>query len=148
MTSSRTSDLAHELRAPITAILGYTNLLVEEAGASPEQLEKLLVIKNHSEYLLRLVNHLLVRGDEPRERTGPVDAVAVAADVVTLMQPVAQAKHLALAVEPRGALPASLPSDEMRLRQVLINLVGNALKFTNEGSVRVTLEFLREPARA
>jgi CheY-like chemotaxis protein len=143
------SDLAHELRMPITAILGYTNLLVEGFAGPPEHLEKLLVIRNHSEYLLRLVNHLLTReNDSLPSRVAPVDCAAVAADVVTLMRPVARAKHLTLACEPRGALPHAVPCDEMRLRQVLINLIGNALKFTNEGSVRVTLEFAREPAQA
>jgi Amt family ammonium transporter len=147
--SDAKSDLAHELRTPITAILGYTNLLVEDFDGPPDRLEKLLVIRNHSEYLLRLVNHLLAPDAKGLPaRRGPVDALAVAADVVALMRPVASAKRLSLAVESRSRLPTTVQSDELRLRQVLINLIGNALKFTNEGSVRVRVSFHCEPAPA
>lgn len=140
------SDLAHELRTPITAILGYTNLLVEDFVGPPEHLEKLLVIRNHSEYLLKLANHLLSRDAKGSlARIGPMDPVAVAEDVVELMRPVARSKRLSLGVQTVGALPPSISCDEMRLRQVLINLLGNALKFTNDGSVRVELRFVPEP---
>lgn len=133
-------ELAHELRTPITAILGYTNLLVEQHAGSADSLEKLLVIRNHSEYLLKLVNHLLT---DPAAglpgRRQPLDPVAVAMDVVQLMQPVARRKGLELSVRPEGPMPETIPSDEMRLRQVLINLLGNAVKFTNEGYIRLRL---------
>ena len=142
MSKEKTSELAHELRMPITAILGYTNLLVEEFAGPAEQLEKLLIIRNHSEYLLKLVNHLLTTSEASLGfRTRDVDPVMLAADVVSLMQPALGSKPLTLSLELQGPLPQVIQSDEMRLRQILINLLGNALKFTNEGYVRLILKW-------
>jgi len=142
VSKEKTSELAHELRMPITAILGYTNLLVEEFAGPAEQLEKLLIIRNHSEYLLKLVNHLLTTPEASLAfRTRDVDPVALASDVVSLMQPALGAKPLTLSLELQGPLPQVIQSDEMRLRQILINLLGNALKFTNEGYVRLILKW-------
>ena len=142
MSKEKTSELAHELRMPITAILGYTNLLVEEFAGPAQQLEKLLIIRNHSEYLLKLVNHLLTT---PQAALGfravDLDPVLLASDVVSLMQPALGSKSLTLSVVLQGPLPVVISSDEMRLRQILINLLGNALKFTNEGYVRLILKW-------
>ncbi len=145
-SGERTKDLAHELRTPITAILGYTNLLVEAFSGTPQDLEKLLVIRNHSEYLLRLVNHLLTDpGAGLPVRQQQVDVLALALDVTALMQGVASGKGLTLEVKADGALPQTIQTDDLRLRQVLINLMSNALQYTNEGFVRLTLRLEREP---
>jgi Amt family ammonium transporter len=145
LSRNKNSDLAHELRTPITAILGYTNLLVEDFDGPADQLEKLLIIRNHSEYLLRLVNHLLSNPQDGMEvRPLPIDPVTLADEVVALMRPAIGKRHLTLGLELHGPLPQSIHSDEMRLRQVLINLLGNALKFTNEGYVKVGLRWQNE----
>lgn len=141
---SRAAELAHELRMPVTAILGYANLLLEDGLEAADRHEKLLVIRNHGEHLLRLVNHLL-SGQGSTPRPAAVDPLELAADIAGLLEPVARAKGVSLVVEPDGPLPATVVVDEMRTRQVLINLLGNAVKFTNEGGVRLRIGWTAEP---
>jgi hypothetical protein len=148
-SESSASELAHELRTPITAILGYTNLLLEGEVSHEDAHEKLLVIRNHSEYLLKLVNCLLSdRAGGLPPRRARLDPLALAEEVASLVEPLARRKGLALSVAAAGPVPIEITTDEMRLRQILINLLGNALKFTNEGSVRIVLALAPQGASA
>ncbi len=148
-SESSASELAHELRTPITAILGYTNLLLEGEVSREDAHEKLLVIRNHSEYLLKLVNYLLSeRAGGLPPRRARLDPLALAEEVASLVEPLARRKGLALCVASAGPVPVEITTDEMRLRQILINLLGNALKFTNEGSVRIVLALAPQGAAA
>ena len=136
------ANMSHELRTPLNAIIGFSELLLEGAyGTLPlraqNSLERILY---NSRHLLGLINEVL---DLSRIEAGQYELVvsqfspdAAVAHVVETMTPLAQAKGLALLAPPHPRLPL-IPGDERRIIQVLLNLVGNAIKFTQQGSVSV-----------
>ena len=151
------ANMSHEIRTPMTAILGFSELFLGEEDAPHTRQERthaLSTIKRNGEYLLQLINDILDlskieagRLDIERITCSPMNVVA---DVASLMSVRANAKGLPLEIEYASAIPASILCDPMRLRQILINLVGNALKFTETGRVRLVTQFVQDagsPAR-
>jgi signal transduction histidine kinase len=136
------ANVSHEIRTPLTAILGFAELLLRESesGVIPATYSNTLVtIRRNGEHLLEIINDILdfskiAAGRFDVERA-PVDPAALVSDVVALMSIRAEAKGLSLAVECEPPLPEKFETDPRRLRQVLVNLIGNALKFTDAGGV-------------
>jgi PAS domain S-box-containing protein len=141
------ANMSHEIRTPLTAILGYAELLVDdpEIHRNPmRRSEMLRTIQRNGEYLLAIINDILdlskiEAGKMTLERL-PVSVYDTVTEVIALMQVRAAAKNLPLQVEFPDSLPKSIYTDPVRLRQILVNLVGNALKFTETGCVRLTVE--------
>lgn len=139
------AKMSHEIRTPMTAILGYADLL-REKNLNPETHEEhLTTIRRNGEHLLSVINDILDvskieagRMTTERIETSPGEVVA---EVASLMRARAQEKNLNLTVEYEGAIPAVIRTDPTRLRQILVNIVGNAVKFTEEGSVRLVASF-------
>ncbi|HYE97097.1 MAG TPA: ATP-binding protein [Rubricoccaceae bacterium] len=135
------ANTSHELRTPLTAILGFSSLLVEEGD--PEQRQVGEAIHRSGRRLLDTVNALL---DMARLQAGMVelhpqalDVAHVANDVAAMLRPLAEEKGLFLTVLPEGrALPATI--DQYALERILINLISNAIKFTEAGGVTVLLD--------
>jgi signal transduction histidine kinase len=132
------SNMSHELRTPLNGILGYAQLLRRNGVAlTREQLDGLAVIEQSGEHLLNLVNDLL---DIARIEAGRLELHPATVDLPALLRGVAdllrvRAKHAELAFEYAcdGALPSHVVADARALRQVLLNLLGNAVKFTPRG---------------
>ena len=149
------ANMSHEIRTPMAAILGFTEILLGEDGGeepSPNQVDALETIKRNGEHLLDLINDILdlskiESGKLEIERTACSPA-RVLADVLSLMRVRAEAKNLPLEVEYVGAIPEQIYSDPTRVRQILINLLGNAVKFTETGTVRVTTRLVYSPGKA
>jgi signal transduction histidine kinase/CheY-like chemotaxis protein len=145
------ANMSHEIRTPMTAILGFADMLSEGASlttAAPEQAEAVQTIQRNGKYLLNLLSDILdlskiEAGRLTAERI-PCSPCHVLAEVESLMRVRSQAKRLEFSVEYAGPLPETISSDPTRLRQILINIVGNAIKFTEVGSVRLIARF--EPA--
>ena len=143
------ANMSHEIRTPMTAILGFTELLLEHEKVdsnSKENVEALETIQRNGQYLLRLINDIL---DLSKIESGKFEVErfecspsAILAEVVSLMRVRAEAKGIPLKVRFEGPVPATIQSDPTRVRQILINLVGNAIKFTEVGSVGVSLSML------
>ena len=134
------ANMSHEIRTPMNAILGFTDIL-RRGGlrAGPQSQRHLDVIHSSGRHLLNLINDIL---DLSKVESGRLETERIAYAPHRVMHDVAQTlegraveKGLALNVEFPGALPASLRGDPARLRQVLTNLVGNAIKFTEQGTV-------------
>ena len=134
--------MSHELRTPLNAVLGYTRMLLTKVyGDVPEKIGDVLErIEKSGRHLLGLINDVLdLSKIEAGQVTLSLNAYSikeVVQNVVTAMQPLAAEKKLALKV----SLPSEVPpahGDERRITQVLLNLVGNAIKFTDAGEVRV-----------
>jgi signal transduction histidine kinase/DNA-binding NarL/FixJ family response regulator len=135
------ATVSHELRSPLNAIYGYAQLMERETAVSPRDAAR--IIRRSTEYLSDLVEGLL---DMSMAGQG---VMRVARDVVRLpafldqiarmFEPQTAAKGLAFRIETRGRLPEFVRADQKRLRQILINLIANAIKYTQEGEVVVTL---------
>ncbi len=142
------ANMSHEIRTPLTAILGFTDLLVERRHTEAEREEWFSAIRRNGDHLLCLINDILdLSKIEAKRMTltpAPCRLSDMIAAVVSMMRVRAQERRLTLSVEYNGQLPQTILADENRLRQVLLNLVGNAIKFTETGGVRVVTTFQAE----
>jgi len=136
------ANMSHEIRTPMTAILGYTDLLDRDTGLDAEQRsDAVRTIRRNGEHLLAIVNDIL---DVSKIEAGKmtiehlsVSPVQIVEDVVTLMRVRSMGKGIDLCVEYVGELPSVISTDPTRIRQILTNLVGNSIKFTEIGGVTV-----------
>jgi signal transduction histidine kinase len=139
------ATVSHELRTPLTALAGYEELLADQVigPLSDSQLDVLERMRSVTQHLASVIEELLAFSslDEGREVVRPTDFLA--ADLVrataAVIEPMARQKHLAFAVSvPKE--PIRMTSDIDKVRQILVNLAGNAVKFTDFGEVRIELE--------
>ena len=134
------ANMSHEIRTPMTAILGYTEILQERLERR-EDAEIAETIHRNGEYLLRLVNDILdlSKIEAGRMHVDLSDCLLrrILSDVISLVQIRAAGKGLELEVEFLGEVPETIRTDPTRLHQILLNLLGNAIKFTEMGKVRV-----------
>ena len=144
------ANMSHEIRTPLNAIIGFNNLMQRDA-LSPEQADRLAKIDGASRHLLSLINEIL---DFSKIEAGQVELEdctfqlsEVLDAVASFVDEPARAKGLAIDVDARGA-PMWLRGDPTRLRQALLNLVGNAIKFTEHGTVKLRAELLDEQGDA
>jgi PAS domain S-box-containing protein len=138
--SSFLSNVSHELRNPLTSIIGYVDLLSQRGSLSGVELKYLTRIQEASDALLTTVNDLLdfsklEAGQVVIERR-PIDPVAIGFQALEMFEPELEKKGLAHRFEAVEA-PARVLADDTRIRQILLNLIGNAVKFTASGSVSV-----------
>lgn len=136
------ANMSHEIRTPMTAVLGYADLLLAEEH-DPEKLEYLQTIQRNGKFLLGIINDILDLSkieagklEITQERFSIVDLVN---DVHSMMQVRATESDLSFEVDFDGQIPRVIESDAKRLRQILVNLIGNAIKFTKSGQVRLVI---------
>jgi signal transduction histidine kinase/FixJ family two-component response regulator len=141
------ANMSHEIRTPMAAILGYADVLLGHLK-DPDNRNCVLIMKRNGEHLLSLINDIL---DLSRIEAGKLDLELekcplpqLVGDIESLMQVRAEEKKVRFAVEFEGLVPRIIQTDPTRLRQVLINLIGNAIKFTDEGEVRLRIKFVEE----
>jgi PAS domain S-box-containing protein len=136
------ANMSHEIRTPMTAILGYADLMLDENVGRATR-EHVAVIKRNGQHLLKVIGDILdlskIEAGKMQIELTRCSPVQVVAGVVSLMRPQAAAKQLNLRTNLAGPLPETIFTDPLRLRQVLVNLVGNAIKFTDYGEVCITL---------
>nr|WP_067058028.1 PAS domain S-box protein [Mucilaginibacter sp. L294] len=137
------SIMSHEIRTPMNAVIGTTNLLLEESP-KPEQLEYLNTLKFSSENLLAIINDIL---DYNKIEAGKLQLSNVPFNIHQLVHNIRQSfyakaveKNLDIELVTDSSIPEYLMGDQIRLGQILINLVSNAVKFTQEGRVTISLE--------
>ena len=139
------ANMSHEIRTPMTAVLGYADLLAGEL-TDADHLESVDLLRRHGRFLLEILDDILdlSKIEAGKLEVEPVEcAVApLIADVQSLMNVRAIEKGIELEIEYAGPVPQMIRTDPIRLRQILMNLVGNAVKFTEEGRVRLTVRFL------
>lgn len=140
------ANMSHELRTPLTAVLGFTQLLREDPTLTKSQKENLDIINRSGEHLLSLINDVLemskIESGQLGLQEGVFDLWTVLDSIEEMLRVRAGAKHLTFRLVRDAGVPRYVKADARRLKQVLINLAGNALKFTHDGSVtiRVRLE--------
>jgi signal transduction histidine kinase/ActR/RegA family two-component response regulator len=146
------ANMSHEIRSPMTAILGYTELLAEDGdlnSAPQRRLDYIQTIRRNGEHLLTIINDVL---DLAKIEAGKLSIETIACspsqileDVRSLMQVRAIGKRIGLELVYATALPERIHTDPTRLRQVLMNLVGNAIKFTETGNVTMRAALRQQP---
>ena len=138
------AKMSHELRTPLNAILGFTQLMTRDTSLLPQQLEQLKIINRSGEHLLALINDVLEMskieaGSLTLNETG-FDLYQMLFSIEELLRIKALEKGLQIVFKRKQNVPQYIITDESKLRQVLINLIGNAIKFTAYGSVIVRVK--------
>ena len=137
------ANMSHEIRTPMTAILGYAEQLLDPDLGRIESDQAVGIIRRNGDHLLQVINDIL---DLSKIEAGKLDVeriacspLQVASDIIDLLRHRASSKGLLLQAECAGPLPEAIHSDPTRLRQILFNLVGNSIKFTERGSITLRL---------
>ncbi|HTO52569.1 MAG TPA: ATP-binding protein [Myxococcota bacterium] len=135
------ANVSHEIRTPMTAILGYTDVLAEADLSEAERREAIETLRRNGHHLLALINDMLdlskIEAGGLEVRCSETSPISVAQHVVALLRERARSKGLLLELEVGGDLPDRIWSDALRVQQILVNLIGNAIKFTERGGVRL-----------
>jgi signal transduction histidine kinase/DNA-binding NarL/FixJ family response regulator len=133
------ANMSHELRTPLNGILGYAQILERDKGLTPSQLTGVNIIHQSGEHLLNLINDILdlskIEAGRIEIQTNEFDLTKFLQGIIGVVQVRAEQNGLTFSYKPLTDLPVAVIGDEKRLRQVLINLLGNAVKFTKQGSI-------------
>ncbi len=142
------ANMSHELRTPLNAILGFSQLMQRDNGLTLEQHQNLEIINNSGQHLLTLINDVL---EMSKIETGRSSLIETSFDLYHLLDSLettfylrAADKGLRLTVNRTPEVPQHIYSDENKLRQVLINLIGNAIKFTAQGMITLQVSLTKE----
>ena len=145
------ANMSHEIRTPMTAIIGFTELLRTEGDISkapPARIEAIDTVNRNANYLLFLLNDILdlskIEAGHLEIDADDCDLPRLIGDVTKLMETRAVAKELQLEVQTLKDVPSEIYTDSYRLRQILLNLLGNAVKFTNQGMVRLVVSHSKQ----
>ena len=144
------TGLSHELRTPLNSILGYTQILQRDAGMPTQHQEALATIFRSGSHLLSLIDGLLdvakIEAGKLQLEPSEIPFPEFVHQIACMFMPQAEEKGLRFRLETRGRLPAVVRGDEKRVRQILINLLGNAVRFTDNGEICLHVSYLRETA--
>ena len=136
--SSFLANMSHEIRTPMNGVIGFTELALAEES-NPDQQRRLQMIADSGNAMLRLLNDLLdfakIEAKQMAIISEPTDLRHTLRSCQRLMEPVAKGRDISLMLDIDTALPSRVLVDKMRLRQIVLNLLGNALKFTEDGEV-------------
>lgn len=139
------ANMSHEIRTPMSAVQGYAHLLLDPTLTQTERFDYVQTIRRNSDHLLSVVNDIL---DFSKLEAGRMEFELtecspgrVVNEVASLFRERARLKGLTLEVQALTPLPESIQSDPTRLRQILLNLLGNAIKFTHTGSIKVMVQY-------
>lgn len=137
------ASMSHELRTPLNAILGFSSMMRHDPSLIERLRENVEIINRSGEHLLTLINDVLeiakIEAGRMQLEIAPFDLGSMVRDVCDMMSVRAHDKGLQLLLDQHSEFPRYIKGDEARLRQILVNLVGNAVKFTEQGGVTIRL---------
>jgi|GEM_PF-5619919 len=147
------ANMSHELRTPLTAILGYADLLhstldpasTERRDENFDPLRALNTVQRNGQHLLELINDVLdfskLEAHKMSVERVHIPSQQIVSEIVSLLRIRARDKGLSLSVQYQNPIPQTIRTDPLRLRQILTNLIGNAIKFTERGSVKILVRY-------
>ncbi len=142
------ANMSHEIRTPMTAILGFAEMLLRKTKEECERMGCIQIIRRNALHLLELINDILdiskVEAGQMKVERVSCDLPSLLSEIISLLRPRALEKGLGFGVTFLGPIPRLIQSDPLRLKQILVNLIGNAIKFTESG--RIDLRIVDEGA--
>ncbi|NLX13862.1 MAG: response regulator [Phycisphaerales bacterium] len=150
------ANMSHEIRTPMTAILGYADLIGEccpgQCAYGREEMRKGIgTVQRNGRHLLEIINNILdlskIEADKMTVEMVPVSPHAIVAEVESLVRVRAEANNLAFNCEFLGPVPETIRTDPLRVRQILVNLLGNSIKFTDTGGIRLLVCMVDEDSK-
>ncbi|MCL5261268.1 MAG: response regulator, partial [Gammaproteobacteria bacterium] len=139
------TNISHEIRTPMNAILGYSQLLIRDPNLTASQIESIETINRSGDHLLALINDVLemskIEAGKITANNENFDFYIMLSDIERMFLPRAEEKSLSFVVEKAQDLPHYLYNDSLKIRQVIINIIGNALKFTEHGGINVKVVY-------
>ena len=137
------ANMSHELRTPLNAILGFTRLMKLNTDIPEVEQKNLEIINRSGEHLLSLINNVLdiskIEAGQTEIDNSVFNLNSALHDVLLIMSQRAEAKELFLKISISETLPTNILSDELKIKQILINILGNAIKYTNQGNILLTV---------
>jgi len=138
------ANMSHEIRTPMTAIVGYSDVMLEPNQTLSDRQDCLQIIRRNGRHLMALINDILdiskIEADKMTVERIPCDLPHLVIDVASLMRPKTVEKGLEFKVDFSGPIPQVVSTDALRLKQILVNLLGNAIKFTHNGRIELKVE--------
>ena len=139
------ANMSHEIRTPLTAIIGYANYIIEHEVDKTELYNNLGVIKNNGEHLLEIINDILDLSKIEADKLEVIEQDCPLSDIITDCQSISQLqnsnKNIELKFTPSYPLPKTIKTDRVKLRQIILNLLSNANKFTESGSIELAISY-------
>ncbi|MGD1809676.1 ATP-binding protein [Dapis sp. BLCC M126] len=133
------ANMSHELRTPLNSVIGFAQILCQDSSFKPEHQERLRIINRSGEHLLSLINNILemskIEAGQTTLNQTDFDLHTILQDMQDMFCLKVQKKGIQFVLEPDSELPQYISADEGKLRQVLINLIGNGVKFTDKGAI-------------
>ncbi|HSI13183.1 MAG TPA: PAS domain S-box protein [Chthoniobacter sp.] len=146
------ANMSHEIRTPMNAILGFSQLMLRDAALNPQQRQNLDTINHSGEHLLALINDILemskIESGRVTLHASDFDLFALLDDLERMFRLRTDARRLHFSIERTAALPQYVKADEGKLRQIFINLLGNAVKFTENGGITVRVDATQAAGQA
>jgi PAS domain S-box-containing protein len=135
------ANMSHEIRTPMTAMVGFADMMLDPGQSEADRVDGLQTIRRNARHLQDLINEILdlskIEAGRMTVERIPTDMVPLLSDVMSIMRPRAAEKGVELRLRFQGSVPRHVVTDPMRAKQILVNLVGNAMKFTERGHVEI-----------